>query len=78
MKILKCSDPTCNTHHALGDKVVTFSQGKLAPTPSGWTCDWHADPGGALSDHVRAVEWSRAVGASVDRSGPAGTPGVPG
>lgn len=72
MKIVKCADPTCNTHHELTDKVVTFANNKLVPTPSAWICDWHAEPSGALSDHVRAVDYYRSRPAQDAAPTPAG------
>jgi len=68
VKILKCADPTCNTHKGFGERVVNFGVDKFVPVPESWTCDWHSDPNTGAGDHVAAVEWARRVATSVDRS----------
>lgn len=61
MKILKCSDPTCNTHKGFEAQAVNFTKDKVHPVPDSWTCDWHIDPGTGAGDHVRAVRDTRAA-----------------
>jgi hypothetical protein len=68
VKIIKCSEPTCSRHRGFDNKITKIYDSTSDPAPAAWTCDWHSDPNTGAADHVRAVEWSRAVAASVDRS----------
>lgn len=59
MKILKCSDETCNTHKGFDSRLIGFDQQRSAPAPDSWTCSWHTDTNTAAADHVTAVRWAK-------------------
>lgn len=51
MKIIKCSEPKCNTHRAF-DNLISHDPYDARPVavPESWACNWHTDPPAWVAD----------------------------
>jgi hypothetical protein len=52
VKILKCSEPVCNTHKAF-DNLNVYNPPR--PIPETWSCNWHTDPPSRDADPMSPI-----------------------